>query len=181
MSELCDLGACELQRLIGGKEISPVELLASCMERIEAVNPVLNAIVALDPEAAKRSARAAEVAVQRGDRLGPLHGLPVGIKDLNETAGLRTTYGSRLFADYVPRHDEPLVADIRAAGAIILGKTNTPEFGAGANTVKVSRSVREALSDIETDLPGIEAALRAGKLSWTKARLLCRVATAEDG
>jgi Asp-tRNA(Asn)/Glu-tRNA(Gln) amidotransferase A subunit family amidase len=135
LSELCDLGACELRRLIGGKEISPVELLASCMERIEAVNPVLNAIVALDREAATRSARTAEAAVQRGDRLGPLHGLPIGIKDLNETAGLRTTYGSRLFTDYVPRHDEPLVADIRSAGAIILGKTNTPEFGAGANTV----------------------------------------------
>jgi Asp-tRNA(Asn)/Glu-tRNA(Gln) amidotransferase A subunit family amidase len=135
LSELCDLGARELRGLIAGKEVSPVEVLASCVTRIEAVNPVLNAIVAMDPAAAMRDARAAEAAVQRGDTLGPLHGLPIGIKDLNETAGLRTTLGSRLFADYVPQHDEPLVADIRAAGAVILGKTNTPEFGAGANTV----------------------------------------------
>ncbi len=135
MSELCDFGACELRRLIAAKEVSPVEVLASCLARIEAVNPVLNAVVALDPDAAMAAARAAEAAAQRGDPLGPLHGLPIGIKDLNETAGLRTTLGSRLFADHVPDKDEPLVADIRAAGAIILGKTNTPEFGAGANTV----------------------------------------------
>jgi Asp-tRNA(Asn)/Glu-tRNA(Gln) amidotransferase A subunit family amidase len=135
VSELCDLGAGELRRLIGAGEVSPVEVLASCAARIEAVNPVLNAIVAMDPEAAMQEARAAEAAVRRGDRLGPLHGLPIGIKDLNETAGLRTTLGSRLFADHVPDQDEPLVADIRAAGAVVLGKTNTPEFGAGANTV----------------------------------------------
>src|SRR3712207_892738 len=79
----------------------------------------------------------AEEAVRRGDPLGPLHGLPVGIKDLEETAGLRTTFGSPIFRDHVPTRDEAMVTDLRRAGAIVLGKTNTPEWGAGANTRNV--------------------------------------------
>ncbi len=134
MTELCDLTAVELRRLIGAKTISPVELLESCLRRIEAVNPVLNAITATCIERARGEAKAAEQAVMRGDRLGALHGLPVGIKDLNETGGLRTTFGSTLYADYVPAKDERMVAAVRAAGAIVVGKTNVPEFGAGANT-----------------------------------------------
>ncbi len=134
MTELCDLTAVELRRLIGAKTISPVELLESCLRRIEAVNPVLNAITATCIDRARTEARAAEAAVMRGDRLGSLHGLPVGIKDLNETEGLRTTWGSPLYADYVPAKDERMVAAVRAAGAIVVGKTNVPEFGAGANT-----------------------------------------------
>jgi len=134
MSELCDLGAVELRRLIGGKAISPVELLASCLRRIEAVNPALNAITATCFERAQTEAKAAEQAVLRGDDLGPLHGLPIGIKDLNETAGLKTTWGSPIYRDYVPEKDERMVAAVRKAGAIVVGKTNVPEFGAGANT-----------------------------------------------
>ncbi|RMD63699.1 MAG: amidase [Alphaproteobacteria bacterium] len=134
MSELCDLGAVELRRLIGAKKISPVELLDSCLARIAAVNPALNAMVAMGEERARDEARAAEAAVMNGAALGPLHGLPVGIKDLNATAGLRTTYGSLLYENHVPKTDERLVAAVRSAGAIVLGKTNTPEFGAGANT-----------------------------------------------
>lgn len=132
--DLCDLSAVELRRLIGSKAVSPVELLAACHARIDTVNPLLNAVVAEDRAAARAAAQAAEQAVLRGAPLGPLHGLPVGIKDLSETAGLRTTFGSPLFADHVPRKDDPTVARLRAAGAVIAGKTNTPEFGAGANT-----------------------------------------------
>ncbi len=133
-TEPCDLSAVEARRLIGRKALSPVELLESCLGRIEAVNPAVNAFVALDPERARADAREAEAAVMRGDHLQPLHGLPVGIKDLEETAGLRTTYGSPIFRDFVPENDCGMVARIRAAGGVVLGKTNTPEFGAGANT-----------------------------------------------
>ena len=131
--EPCELTALEARRLIGAKRLSPVELLDSCLARIAAVNPAVNAMVAMDP-AARDAAKAAEAAVTRSDPLGPLHGLPVGIKDLEETKGLVTTFGSPLFKDNVPTKDLGSVARLRAAGAIILGKTNTPEFGAGANT-----------------------------------------------
>src|SRR6266478_2507742 len=134
MSELCDTGAVELRRMIGAKEISPVELLDSCLGRIERVNPAVNAVTAMCVERAKSEAEAAERAVMSGARLGPLHGLPIGIKDLNETAGLRTTWGSPLYADHVPAKDERMVAAVRSAGAIVVGKTNVPEWGAGANT-----------------------------------------------
>ena len=134
MAEPCDLAAVESRRLIGARALSPVELVESCIARIEAVNPALNAMVATGYDQARDSAKAAEAAVMGGARLGALHGLPVGIKDLQETAGLRTTHGSRLYADHVPARDERIVAVLRAAGAIVVGKTNTPEFGAGANT-----------------------------------------------
>lgn len=134
MTEPCDLSAAEARRMIGARKLSPVELLESCITRIEAVNPAVNAMVALDTDRARAAAKAAEAKVMRGEALGALHGLPVGIKDLEETAGLRTTFGSQLFAEHVPAKDDAMVANLRAAGAIVLGKTNTPEFGAGANT-----------------------------------------------
>ena len=135
MTELCDLSAVELRPLIGAKPISPVELLASCRARVERVNGAVNAFVATCFERAEAEAKAAERAVMAGATLGPLHGLPIGIKDLALTAGLRTTFGSPQFADHVPEADECQVAAVRRAGAIVVGKTNTPEFGAGANTV----------------------------------------------
>jgi len=134
MQELCDRDAVELRRLIGDREISPVELLESCLRRIEAVNPVLNAVTAMAVERARAEARAAEATVRAGDRLGPLHGLPIGIKDLQETEGIVTTQGSPLYRHHVPAADERMVAAVRRAGAIVVGKTNTPEFGAGAHT-----------------------------------------------
>jgi Asp-tRNA(Asn)/Glu-tRNA(Gln) amidotransferase A subunit family amidase len=134
MTEPCDLSAVELRRLIGARRLSPVELMRSCIARTEATNPAVNALVATDFERGLAQAAAAEAAVMRGDALGPLHGLPVGIKDLNDTAGLRTTYGSPLFRDHVPDKDERLVAAIRQAGGIVVAKTNTPEFGTGGNT-----------------------------------------------
>jgi Asp-tRNA(Asn)/Glu-tRNA(Gln) amidotransferase A subunit family amidase len=135
MTELCDLSALELRRLIGTKEISPVEVLASCRARAERVDGAVNAFVATCWERAEAEAQAAERAVMTGKTLGPLHGLPIAIKDLALTAGLRTTFGSPQFADHVPEADERQVWAVREAGAIVIGKTNTPEFGAGANTV----------------------------------------------
>ncbi|MFA5027247.1 MAG: amidase family protein [Candidatus Methylomirabilota bacterium] len=134
MPELCDLSAVKMRRLIGAKTISPVELLESCLARIAAVNPRLNAFTSMATERARAEARAAEAAVLRGEPLPLLHGLPIGIKDLQETAGLRTTWGSPIFADHVPAEDEGVVASVRRAGAVVVGKTNVPEFGAGANT-----------------------------------------------
>jgi amidase len=135
MTELCDLSALELRRLIGAKQASPVELLASCRARIEQVDGALNAFVATCWERAEAEAQAAERAVMAGETLGPLHGLPIGIKDLALTGELRTTFGSPQFAEFVPEADERQVAVVRGAGGIVVGKTNTPEFGAGANTV----------------------------------------------
>ena len=135
MSEPCDLSAVEARRLIGAKKLSPVELMSSCLARIEATNKAVNAVVAMiDERAARKAAKAAEQAVMRGEDLGLLHGLPIGVKDLQDTAGLRTTYGSLLYKDHVPKDDNTTIARIRSEGGIILCKTNTPEFGAGSNT-----------------------------------------------
>ncbi len=134
MAEPCDLSAIEARRLIGRKALSPVELLESCLERIETTNKAVNAVVAMDADAARKRARTVEEAAGKGEELGPLAGLPIGIKDLQATAGLRTTWGSLLFKDNVPAEDETSIANVRRAGGVILAKTNTPEFGAGANT-----------------------------------------------
>lgn len=134
MTDPADLSATEARRLIGCKALSPVELVSACIARIEAANGPLNAVVALDRDRALETARAAEKTVTSGEPLGPLHGLPVGIKDLTETAGLRTTFGSLLYENHVPARDDRIVAALRRAGAIVLAKTNTPEFGAGAVT-----------------------------------------------
>src|SRR5215475_14146809 len=135
--EMVALSAVELRRRIGTKEISPVELLDACLERIEEVNSAVNAVTAMSLKRARREAKAAEAAARRGESLPPLHGLPTGIKDLEETAGLLTTYGSPLFRTHVPQQDHVMVARLRAAGAIVAAKTNVPEFGAGANTRNV--------------------------------------------
>src|SRR4029453_7134554 len=134
MNELLALSAVDLRRGIGTKEISPVELLEAAIARIEALNPAVNAIAATDFERARKLALVAEADARNGEQLGPLHGLPTGIKDLHETAGLLTTYGSPLYRSHVPAQDAAMVARVRKAGAIILCKTNVPEFGAGANT-----------------------------------------------
>jgi amidase len=126
--------AVELASLIATKAVSPVEALDAHLATIARVNPKLNAIVTLVADAARARAKEAEAAVIRGDALGTLHGLPVAIKDITSTAGIRTTYGSPLFRDNVPTEDAEVVRRLKAAGAIVLGKTNTPEFGAGANT-----------------------------------------------
>lgn len=121
------LDATELAARIRAGEVSALETLRAHLERIEQLNPALNAIVTLHPEAESR-AREADAAVRRGDELGPLHGVPFTIKDSIDTAGVRTTRGSRLFAEHVPDRDAVVVSRLRAAGGIPLGKTNCPDF-----------------------------------------------------
>lgn len=116
------------------RELSAREVVAAHLQRIERINPRLNAIVTLDGERALAEADAADVRQATGAPLGPLHGLPIAVKDLEDTAQMRTTYGSTLFADHVPAADGLMVARLRAAGAIVVGKTNTPEFGVGSHT-----------------------------------------------
>jgi len=135
--ELVSLSTVEMRRRIGTKEISPVELLEACLHRIEEVNPAVNAVTAMSVKRARQEAKAAETAVRRGEDLPLLHGLPAGIKDLEETKDLLTTYGSPLYRDFVPAYDNVMVGRVRAAGAIVVGKTNVPEFGAGANSRNV--------------------------------------------
>ena len=126
--------ARELARLIRERAVSPVEVLDAHLAVIEARNPRLNAIVTLAAYAARAQARAAEAAVMSGAPLGALHGLPLAIKDVTPTAGIRTTFASPLFKDHVPNEDAEVVRRLKAAGAIVLAKTNTPEFACGANT-----------------------------------------------
>ena len=132
--ELWRSSATELAATIRRREVSCVEVMQAHLARIEAVNPLLNAIVTLDPELGLRGAAAADDALGRDEAPGPLHGLPMAIKDLEDTAGMRTTYGSPIYRDHVPTADTLMVARLRRAGAIVIGKTNTPEFGAGSQT-----------------------------------------------
>lgn len=132
--DLVGLSAVEQRRLIGQRKLSPVELMDACIARIEALNPAVNAIAATDFERARETARSAEADVMRGAALGPLHGLPLGVKDLQDTAGLLTTMGNVGRRGHVPARDNGLVARLRAAGAIVTAKTNVPDMGAGANT-----------------------------------------------
>src|SRR5689334_4021903 len=126
--------AVELARLIRARELSAAELLTAVLARIASANPAVNAIVTLAAEQAQAAAAALDARAARGEFAGPLHGLPIAVKDLAETAGIRTTYGSPVFASYVPSFDAPHVALLKRAGAVVIGKTNTPEFGAGSQT-----------------------------------------------
>jgi amidase len=126
--------ARELARLIRTRAVSPVEVLDAHLKVIEQINPKLNAIVTLATDQALDAARRAESAVMKGEPLGPLHGLPVAIKDVTPTAGIRTTFASPLYQDHVPVEDAEVVRRLKAAGAIVLAKTNTPEFACGAHT-----------------------------------------------
>ncbi|MBI3637056.1 MAG: amidase, partial [Candidatus Rokubacteria bacterium] len=133
--ELCFTPAVELARLVRARKVSPLEITRAVLDRIARVNPAINAYCTVAAEQALAAARrATAAAARRSARLGPLHGVPVSIKDLTQTKGIRTTFGSKIFEDFVPEEDALVVARLKAAGAIVLGKTNTPEFGAGANT-----------------------------------------------
>src|SRR5215213_6740384 len=134
MSEPCDLPAVTARALIGERKLSAVELMDSCIRRIEAIDPAVNAVIARSFDTARATAQASEAAVMRGDALGPLHGLPLGVKDLIDAKGLPTSFGSVLFADNIAAEDEAVVAMLKRAGAIVVGKTNVPEWGAGGNT-----------------------------------------------
>lgn len=133
-SNLCDMTAVALRAEIAAGHLSAREIVAAHLQRIETWNPRINAIVTLDAEGALANAARADERQARGEILGLLHGLPVVHKDSFLTAGMRTTYGSPLYRDFVPERDSLIVSRQRAAGAITLGKTNLPEFGAGSQT-----------------------------------------------
>src|SRR3989441_2750428 len=133
MEDLADHSATELARLVASREVSPVEVVEACLARVERYNPAVNAVVTLNPRALD-DAGELELRLVRGEEVGLLAGLPVGIKDVTPVAGLRTTYGSPLYRDHVPADDALVVRRLREAGAVILGKTNCPEFAAGGNT-----------------------------------------------
>ena len=132
--DICFLTAVEIARRIRNRQLSCEEVMRAHLAQIDRVNPKVNAIVTYHPEQALAEAQAADAALQRGDAVGALHGLPVAHKDLVDTAGVRTTYGSPIYADHVPRQDALIVERLKRAGAISVGKTNTPEFGAGSQT-----------------------------------------------
>ncbi len=133
-TDLCFRTATDLSQAIRRKELSAAEVMSAHLAQIERVNPTVNAIVTLDPEMAMQGARAADDALARGKTVGPLHGLPIAHKDLVETKGIRTVKGSPIFRDYVPDFSALLVERLQGAGAVTIGKTNTPEFGAGSQT-----------------------------------------------
>ena len=128
-TDLCYMPATDLAAAIGAKNVSPVEVIHAVLAQIERLNPKLNAFCLVTADAARQAAQTAEQAVMRGETLGPLHGVPVSIKDLVITKGVRTMRGSKLYEHDVPSEDAPVVERLQAAGAIILGKTTTPEFG----------------------------------------------------
>ena len=132
--EICFLTATELTRRIRAKELSSTEVMQAHLTQIERVNPKVNAIVTFLPEQALEQARAADEALAKGENVGPLHGLPVAHKDLILTKGIRTTFGSLAFTNFIPEEDGLIVERLKKAGAITVGKTNTPEFGAGSQT-----------------------------------------------
>ena len=133
-NEICFTTAHELARLIRERKLSAREVMEAHLRQIDRVNPSVNAIVTLVPERALAGADAADAALARGDDVGVLHGLPIAHKDLVPTKGIRTTFGSPIYADNVPDFDALIIQRLRAAGAITIGKTNTPEFGAGSQT-----------------------------------------------
>jgi len=128
-TEICYMSTVDMAQAIKTRKLSPVEVINAILSRIERLNPKINAYCTLPVESARRQAREAEAKVMKGDKLGPLHGVPMSIKDLTYTEGVRTTSGSKMYENFIPDHDAIIVERLKAAGAIMLGKTNTPEFG----------------------------------------------------
>ena len=175
-ADLCFTSATELARMIAAKDVSVVELTELLYQRIAELNPRLNAYLALCPDQALAQARAAQDAVQRGEALGPLLGIPVSIKDLELTRDIPTTLGSVIFRDRTPDMDSVVVERVRRAGAIIIGKTNTPEFGqSGTTENRLGDACRNPWNTERTpggSSGGAAAALASG---------LCTLATGSDG
>src|SRR5258705_6851462 len=133
--DICFIPANELVRLYRARKVSPLEVMQAVLARIDAVNPAVNAYVTVARESALAAARrATRMLGRKAITLPPLHGVPVSIKDLVATKGIRTTWGSLIYKDHIPDKDDLVVQRLKAAGAIVVGKTNTPEFGAGGNT-----------------------------------------------
>jgi len=167
---LCDQSASDLSRMMAARQIAPSEVMADHLARIDAVNGAVNAIISLrDPDDLMREARVADNA----PRQGWLHGLPLAVKDLLATKGLRTTYGSPLFAGHVPDADDLIVARMRAAGAILIGKTNTPEWGHGSHSFNPVHGV--------TRNPYDPARTAGGSSGGAAAALAARMVPVADG
>ncbi|HTE45861.1 MAG TPA: amidase [Gemmatimonadaceae bacterium] len=164
--ELCDLTAVDLAARIRRRQVSARDVMTAHLARIARVNPKINAVVTLVAERAMAGAAKADELQARGGTLGPLHGLPVAHKDLVNTAGIRTTYGSPMFRDNIPTTDALIVTRLRAAGAITVGKTNTPEFGAGSNTFNpvfgATRNPYNLAKTVGGSSGGAAAAVRCG-------------------
>ncbi len=176
MADLSFIPAHELARRIHRRELSPVDVVEACLRRIEAVNPKLNAFVCLRAEQALEEARGQAARLARGDDPGPLAGLPFGVKDLEDAAGLPTTYGSLPFKDNIVDHDSIEVARLKAAGAIVLGKTNAPEFGYTALTKNLVYGVTRNPWNLERTPGG-----SSGGSASAIAAGMVPLATASDG
>src|ERR1700742_4411195 len=159
----------EQAALIRSRELSVTELVSAHLDQVGSLNPAVNALITLDLERSMAEAAEADRAVARGERLGPLHGIPVGFTDFHNTAGMRTTYGSPLFAAHVPAVDDPVVARMRTAGAVTLGKTSVPEFDSGAHTFNQVFGITRNPYDLTRSAGGSEggtaAALAAGMIA----------------
>ncbi|MEI5103693.1 amidase [Streptomyces sp. PmtG] len=164
--ELCFVGAVELARMVREREVSARELVGAVLARTERVNPVVNAVVTLDAEGALAAAAVADERLVGGGEVGVLHGLPVAFKDTHVTRGMRTTWGSEVFAGHVPEEDELVVGRLLGAGAVRFGKTNVPEFGAGSHTYNavfgVTRNPYDLGRSAGGSSGGAAAALAAG-------------------
>ncbi len=188
-TDLCFTPATELVTMIRAKQLSPVELTRAVLERIERVNPTLNAFCTLTADTALARARDAEAAVMRGGPLGPLHGIPYSIKDLAFTRGVRTMSGSHIFATRVPDVDAPFVRRLAAAGGVMLGKTTSPEFGWKAlgdspltGIIVVLWRVRpEAIVRTRPDVADLQQRLRHAQWPDDAYRRRCRVDALGDG
>ncbi|MEO7126352.1 MAG: amidase [Nakamurella sp.] len=165
-TELCYRPAVVLEAMLRAKEISARELLDAHLDRIDEVNPAINAIITHTPELALEQARAADDAAARGEFLGPLHGLPVAFKDNHQTKGIKTTYGSATRKDFVPDVDDVVVERMKNAGIVTLGKTNIPEFAAGGHTFNelfgITRNPYDLSVTAGGSSGGAAAALAAG-------------------
>jgi amidase len=175
VTDLAFLPAAEQARLVRAKEVSPVELVTEYVERIDRFDGALNSFVTVVPEEAVEQARAAEKVVGRDD-IGLLHGVPVSIKDLHDTAGIRTTHSSKAFSDNVPAEDSSTVRRLRAAGAIVLGKTNTPELGTWPVTESELNGVCRNPWDLERTAGGSSGGAAAALASG-----LCALSHGSDG
>jgi amidase len=167
-AEICHWPATEMAARLRRRELSARELMEHHLRRVDRWNPRVNAIVTLDPDRALAAADAADRALRRGEAVGPLHGLPMAHKDLQDTAGMRTTYGSPIYREYIPETDSLLVERLKRAGAIAIGKTNTPEFGAGSQTFNpvfgVTRNPYHLGKTVGGSSGGAAAALACGMI-----------------
>jgi amidase len=164
--DLCFTPAVKLGEMIRNKLISPVEVVSTFLERIDKINPKINAYCTLVPEMAVQAAKEAESAIMRGGEIGLLCGIPVSIKDVTPVAGVRTTFGSKLYENFIPDVDELIVERLKQAGAVILGKTNTPEFAAGGSTINevfgITRNPWDTRMSVGGSSGGASAAVAAG-------------------